>query len=317
MKTQYTLERHDRYYPSWLEQIHSPPPRLYAYGALDALEHDRYITIVGSRNPSAQGLVDTRYWAKQSSQQGIVVVSGLAIGIDGAAHQGALEGPTPTIAVIGGGLDKLYPRAHHLLADSIAKQGVILSEYPDGTPAQKYGFVQRNRILAGLSQATLVMEAAIGSGSLGTAHFAMEEGREVFAVPGSIHNPTAQGCHALIQEGAHIADSFDYVLQTMGWQFNALLHAPPLCTNTLSLFEDEALSFSLELDKESLETQGLNAAHIEKVWQALKGHSANIDLLIMRTGLSAPEVMTALTWLMLDKKVLAQTGGQYGQHFLY
>jgi DNA processing protein len=181
--------------------------------------------VVGTRHPSRQGLENARAFAAHLSQVGLTVVSGLALGIDGAAHEGGLEGPGSTIAVVGTGLDQVYPRRHQALAARIGEHGLLLSEYALGTPPLPAHFPQRNRILSGLSRGTLVIEAAVQSGSLITARLAAEQGREVFAIPGSIHAPQSRGCHALIKQGAKLVESAQDILEELRWADVRL--APP------------------------------------------------------------------------------------------
>jgi DNA processing protein len=173
--------------------------------------------MVGSRNPTPQGLANARQFALALAEGGLTIVSGLALGVDGAAHEGALECADtqhlPTVAVVGTGLDRVYPRQHQVLAHRIAQRGLLLSEFPLGTPPAAAHFPQRNRIIAGLSRGTLVVEAALQSGSLITARLATEQGREVFAIPGSIHAPQSRGCHALIKQGAKLVESAQDVLE--------------------------------------------------------------------------------------------------------
>ncbi|MFM8901308.1 MAG: DNA-processing protein DprA [Burkholderiales bacterium] len=204
----------DPHYPAALLQSADPPLLLYATGQLARLASP-CVAIVGSRNPTPQGLENARAFARDLSQAGLTVVSGLALGIDGAAHEGALQGKGSTIAVVGTGLDRVYPKAHHGLAHQIAEQGLVLSEYPLGTPPLPSYFPQRNRIIAGLSSGTLVVEAAVQSGSLITARLAAEYGREVLAIPGSIHSPHSRGCHALIKQGAKLVETAQDVLEEL------------------------------------------------------------------------------------------------------
>lgn len=199
-------------YPAALLQTADPPLLLYALGQRALLKHPHMLALVGSRNPSAQGLDHARQFARTLAEQGLCVVSGLAAGIDGAAHEGALDAGGPTVAVIGTGIDRVYPQRHRPLAHRIAQQGLLLSEYPLGTPPLAPNFPKRNRLIAGLSLGTLVVEAALDSGSLITAQLAVEMGREVFAIPGSIHSPQARGCHALIRQGAKLVESAQDVL---------------------------------------------------------------------------------------------------------
>ncbi len=205
----------DPNYPADLLQTQDPPLLLYVRGQLGALQHPQRLAIVGSRNPTPQGALNARQFAHALGQAGVCVVSGLALGVDGAAHEGALEAGAPTIAVVGTGLDRVYPSRHRDLAHRIAAQGALVSEYPLGTPPLSPNFPRRNRIIAGLSQGTLVVEAALQSGSLITARQAAEQGREVFAIPGSIHSPQARGCHALIRQGAKLVESAQDILEEL------------------------------------------------------------------------------------------------------
>jgi DNA processing protein len=215
----------DADYPAALMQAADPPLMLYVRGELARLAA-RSLAIVGTRHPSPQGTQNAHAFATHFSQQGWVVVSGLAQGIDGAAHEGALEGAAGTVAVLGTGLDLIYPRAHQVLAERIAAHGALVSEFPPGTPALPLHFPQRNRIIAGLTQGTLVVEAALKSGSLITARLALEAGREVFAVPGSIHAPQSKGCHALIKQGAKLVENAQDVLDELGGTRPLPLSAP-------------------------------------------------------------------------------------------
>ncbi len=204
----------DPRYPPRLLDTADPPLLLYAQGRVDLLQADS-IAIVGSRNPTPQGILNARDFAHALGEAGWVVVSGLALGIDGAAHEGALAAGAGTIAVVGTGLDRVYPKRHLDLAHRIARDGLMLSEYPLGTPALAPHFPQRNRLIAGLSSGTLVVEAALQSGSLITARMALEAGREVLAIPGSIHSPQSRGCHALIKQGAKLVESAGDVLDEL------------------------------------------------------------------------------------------------------
>lgn len=205
----------DAHYPPLLLQMADPPLMLYVIGQLEALHQPNKIAIVGSRNPTPQGQINAQQFATALGEAGLCVVSGLALGVDGAAHEGALAGGAQTIAVVGTGLDRVYPKRHLDLAHRIAAQGAIVSEYPLGTPPLPAHFPQRNRIIAGLAQGTLVVEAAVASGSLITARLASEMGREVFAIPGSIHAPQSRGCHALIRQGAKLVESAQDVLEDL------------------------------------------------------------------------------------------------------
>ncbi|WP_227789669.1 MULTISPECIES: DNA-processing protein DprA [unclassified Burkholderia] len=193
----------DPAYPPRLRDLHDPPPLLYVKGRLDLL-HARGLAVVGSRHATPQGLADATHFAHALSDAGLTIVSGLALGIDGAAHRGGLDGRSGTVAVIATGADLVYPARHRALAHEIAAHGAIVSEWPLGTPARAAHFPQRNRLIAALAIGVLVVEAAPRSGSLITARLANEMGRDVFAMPGSIHAPLAQGCHALIGDGAKL-----------------------------------------------------------------------------------------------------------------
>jgi DNA processing protein len=201
-------------YPQLLLQTADPPLLLYAMGRADLLAN-ACIAVVGSRNPTPQGAENARAFARTLGDAGLTVVSGLAMGIDAAAHEGALDAAGSTIAVVGTGLDVVYPKRNLALARRIAQQGLVLSEYPLGMPSLPANFPRRNRIIAGLSRGTLVVEAALGSGSLITARLAVEAGREVFAIPGSIHSPQSRGCHALIKQGAKLVDSAGDILEEL------------------------------------------------------------------------------------------------------
>ncbi|MEO7855148.1 MAG: DNA-processing protein DprA [Rubrivivax sp.] len=204
----------DAEYPAQLLQTPDPPLLLYVQGRLELLAQPS-IAIVGSRNATAQGMDNARAFATHLSRESWCIVSGLAQGIDRAAHEGGLDGPGSTVAVVGSGLDIVYPSRHRALAQSIGEAGAMISEFAPGTPPISSNFPMRNRIIAGLSQGTLVVEAAVQSGSLITARVASECGREVFAVPGSIHSPLSRGCHALIRQGAKLVESAQDILEEL------------------------------------------------------------------------------------------------------
>ena len=204
----------DADYPDALMQTADPPALIYLQGRRELLKQPA-LAVVGSRSPTAQGRDNAEAFAAALSQAGLTIVSGMALGIDGAAHQGALRGIGSTIAVVGTGIDLIYPRRHMKLASEIAEHGLLLSEYPLGMPPLSPNFPRRNRIIAGLSLGCLVVEAALKSGSLITARLASEAGREVFAIPGSIHSPLSRGCHALIRQGAKLVESAVDVLEEL------------------------------------------------------------------------------------------------------
>jgi DNA processing protein len=210
----------DPRYPSRLLEIADPPPLLFLLGNPDVLQRPA-LAVVGSRHATQAGLGHARDFSRALGHAGLTIVSGLAQGIDAAAHQGALDTAAGTVAVVGTGLDIVYPAGHRALAEQIATNGAVVSELPLGTPAQRSNFPRRNRLIAGLSLATLVVEAARQSGALITARQATEAGREVMAIPGSIHSPLSKGCHRLIREGAKLVESADDVLVELHGQFRA------------------------------------------------------------------------------------------------
>ncbi|AOY92284.1 DNA protecting protein DprA [Cupriavidus sp. USMAA2-4] len=205
----------DAAYPAALLDLADPPPLLYLHGDLAALRRPA-IALVGARSASAQGARDAQAFARALAGAGLCVVSGLAAGIDAAAHLGALEGAGGTLAVVGTGIDQVYPARHRALAGRIAGHGAMLSEFALGTPPRSHHFPQRNRLIAALARGVLVVEAAARSGSLITARLAAELGREVFAIPGSIHAPLSRGCHLLIRDGAKLVESAQDVLEELG-----------------------------------------------------------------------------------------------------
>lgn len=241
----------DRRYPARLLETADPPPLLYVKGDVGLLGGDT-LAVVGSRNATTQGTIDARRFAEALAAAGRTIVSGLALGIDAAAHEGALAaGPAggSTIAVIGTGADIVYPSAHRLLAHRIAEAGALVSELPLGTAAAAHHFPRRNRIIAGLSRGVLVVEAAARSGSLITARLAVECGRDVFAVPGSIHSPLSKGCHQLIRQGAKLVDSLADIVEELGGSPASSATAPPASGATI----DDALGGFLGFDPVSLD----------------------------------------------------------------
>ena len=212
----------DPAYPHTLLTMHDPPPVLYVCGRLECLQAPG-VAIVGSRSATPQGLDDAARFARELAGSGLAIVSGLALGVDAAAHWGALEADGATVAVVGTGADLVYPAKHRALAHEISLRGAIVSEWPLGTPARPSHFPQRNRLIAGLTRGVLVVEAALRSGSLITARLANEMGRDVFAIPGSIHAPLSRGCHQLIKDGAMLTETPGDVLEALGLERNALV----------------------------------------------------------------------------------------------
>ncbi len=284
----------DEDYPGLLRQIDDPPPVLYLIGDPELL-HQPQLAVVGSRNPTASGLDNAREFARTLASAGLVITSGLAIGIDGAAHLGALAGGR-TLAVLGTGPDRIYPASHRDLAHRIAERGLLISEFPPGTPARAENFPRRNRIISGLSVGTLVVEAAPQSGSLITARLAIEQGREVFAIPGSIHNPLARGCHALIRQGAKLVESALDVIEELGALLGSLAPADA----------DPASPLPTESDC-------LSDPDYRQLLDALGYDPVSIDELITRTGLTAEAVSSMLLVLELEGHVSSAPGGRYSR----
>ncbi len=277
----------DSRYPQLLLETADPPLLLYAQGRIELLQADA-ISIVGSRNPTPQGLENARAFGAHLSAAGLTVISGMALGIDAAAHEGGLEAAASTIAVVGTGLDQIYPRRNRLLAGRLAAQGLIVSEFALGTDPLRAHFLIRNRIIAGLSRGTLVVEAALQSGSLSTARMAAEAGREVFAIPGSIHSPLARGCHALIRQGAKLVESAQDILEELRLGQPAPAAAP---TETAPAAAD-ALIDVLGFDP------------------------VGLDALVARTGWPAAELNIRLLELELEGRV-ARLPGQLFQRVVH
>lgn len=291
----------DALYPQSLLTTEDPPLLLYAMGRADIwqlnlLNSVTCLAIVGSRNPSPQGVANARQFAQALAQTGLCIVSGMALGVDGAAHKGALDGASPeglaTIAVVGTGLDRVYPRQHQELAHRIAQHGLLLSEYPLGTSPLAANFPRRNRIISGLSRGTLVVEAALQSGSLITASMAIEQGRDVFAIPGSIHASQSRGCHALIKQGAKLVESAQDVLEELQWAVDA----PPGVDATAPISDAE---------------DAPRSAVASALLQALGFDAASLDALQARTGLPTPALQAQLMTLELQGLVARLPGGLF------
>lgn len=270
----------DALYPPALLHTADPPLLLFVHGRAELLAARDALAIVGSRNPTAQGRDNARAFAAHFARAGWTVVSGLALGIDGAAHEGALEGGGGTVAVMGTGIDRVYPARHRDLAHRIARDGALVSEFPLGTPPLAGHFPQRNRIIAGLARGTLVVEAALESGSLITARLAAEAGREVFAIPGSIHSPQSRGCHALIKQGAKLVETADDVLGEFG-------------------------------SARGVPTATPAPAPRDPVLDALGHDPATLDALAARTGWPAADLAARLLELELEGHVQRLPGGMY------
>ncbi|MCU7843539.1 MAG: DNA-processing protein DprA [Candidatus Thiodiazotropha sp. (ex Monitilora ramsayi)] len=289
----YLITLANQNYPSLLKEIADPPPLLYLIGNSHLLNQPQ-IAIVGSRNPTPTGINNAREFASSLAAAGICITSGLADGIDGAAHTGALKAGE-TVAVMGTGPDRVYPSTHHELAHSIANRGLLVSEFPPGTPARADNFPRRNRIISGLSLGTLVIEAAVQSGSLITARLASEQGREVFAIPGSIHNPQARGCHALIRQGAKLVESAQDIVEELGALLGGMLVAEH--GNTAS--------------NKRTSVQPPEDPDYRRLFDSMGYDPVSVDELITRTGLTAEAVSSMLLLLELEGHVSSAPGGLY------
>jgi len=290
----------DPRYPRALLEIDDPPLVLYAAGSEKALAHldgARSIAIVGSRNPTRQGLENSRAFGKALAQSSFTVVSGMALGIDAAAHRGALESSEselPTVAVVGTGLDRAYPTQHLHLAGTLAERGLVLSEYPLGTAPLAAHFPRRNRLIAGLSRGTLVIEAALQSGSLITAQQALDQGKEVFAIPGSIHSTQSRGCHALIKQGAQLVESVEDIFDAMGLDYSAVPSGPAT----------DAHRAPKDLVSEGDATDNVMA-------DALGYDPASLEVLQVRTGWDTGQLQARLMALELQGQVARLPGGLF------
>jgi DNA processing protein len=279
----------DAHYPAGLLQMADPPVVLYARGRTELLQRPA-LAVVGSRNPTPGGVADAAAFAEALSNAGLTIVSGLALGIDTAAHRGGLAGASSSIAVLGTGLDRVYPARNRDLAHRLSSAGLMLSEFPLGTPAMAQNFPRRNRIISGLARGCLVVEAALRSGSLITARLALEQGREVFAIPGSIHSPLSKGCHWLIKQGAKLVESAQDVLEEL-----QLLRPSTQAGDTAASVPPAAVPDSAA----------------QTVLTAMGYHPIDLDLLCARTGLTPDAASAMLLTLELDGFVSRLVGGMY------
>jgi DNA processing protein len=278
----------DTDYPGALLEIGDPPPVFYCLGRRELLARPS-LAIVGSRNATVQGCADAQAFAAALAAGGLTIVSGLALGVDAAAHRGALPHPGSSIAVVGTGLDRVYPARNRDLARELAARGALISEFAPGTPPLPANFPRRNRLISGLARGVLVVEATLASGSLITARLAAEQGREVFALPGSIHSPFSKGCHRLIREGAKLVETAQDVLDEL---------ALPI-----------ALPIALA-PRPAPERVPERADPLARAVLAALGHApADVDALVARCGESAANVVATLTALELDGRVAALAGG--------
>jgi DNA processing protein len=280
-------------YPALLASIDDAPLVLFVEGDAGALSLPQ-LAVVGSRNPTQIGRDTAEQFARHLAAAGLTITSGLALGIDAASHRGALAAGGRTIAVLGCGLDTIYPRENTELAQAIVEHGALVSDLPTGTPPLKQHFPRRNRIISGLSVGTLVVEAALQSGSLITARLAAEQGREVFAIPGSIHSPLSRGCHRLIRQGAKLVETVDDIFTELG----ALLGGLRAATRAEAIDAQEDSGPALDKDYEIL-------------LDALGFAPASVDTLVARTGLKADAVASMLLILELEGRIAQQHGGLF------
>ena len=277
----------DEDYPQPLLQMADPPPLFYLKGRRELLGAG-FFAIVGSRNATPQGAINARKFAQNLSDNGFCIVSGMAAGIDAAAHRGGLDGASSSVAVVGTGLDSVYPASNHALAHELAQKGALISEFPLGTPAKAQNFPRRNRIISGLSVGCLVVEAALRSGSLITARLAAEQGREVFAIPGSIHSPHSKGCHALIKQGVKLVECAEDILGELKWP--GVILSPSLEPATADVSTQETANPLLA---------------------ALGFEPVDVDTLAVRSGLTSHNVCAMLLRMELDGNVAVLPGGMY------
>ena len=291
----------DDAYPILLRRIANPPAALFIDGDPGCLWQPQ-IAVIGSRNPTAGGLDHARDFAATLARQGMTITSGLASGIDTAAHRAALDAGALTIAVNGTGLDQVYPSSSRAVAARIREKGAMISELPLGSPPRPQHFPSRNRIISGLSLAVLVIEAGLNSGTLITARKAAEQGRDVFALPGSLNNPMAKGCHRLIREGARLVETTADIMQELG-PVAAELQMEIM--QRLDLPDETPVKASG--DKQSL----LDDPDYRKVWEVLGFDPKPVDTIIEQTGLSAREISSMLLMMELKGVILKQGGGKY------
>ena len=301
----------DDRYPAMLRNISDAPPILYTLGQAEILALPQ-LAIVGSRNPTHGGVDTAHDFAAYLTSMGMTVTSGMAMGIDAAAHQGALDsmekglsGHGFTVAVTGTGLDRVYPAKNREIAHKIAKNGVIVSEYAPGTPPLPGNFPRRNRIISGLSMGVLVVEAALQSGSLITARLATEQGREVFAVPGSIHHSLAKGCHVLIREGAKLVETAQHILEELGGFSGNLVKTEKEQCNNIA----KQVSNRENVDNSLFEGDD----EYKQVLKCVDFEPTSVDKVVERSGLTADAVCSMLLVLELQGYVKALSGGYYCQ----
>jgi DNA processing protein len=287
----------DQRYPILLKEIHAAPVVLFVQGDFSLLNKPQ-LAIVGSRNPTIAGKEQAEQFAQQLTHSGLLITSGFALGIDTASHKGALSAGGKTLAVCGSGLKTVYPASNRALAEVVKSQGALISEFSPDKPPDAHNFPRRNRIISGLSLGVLVVEAALRSGSLITARYAIDQGREVFAMPGSIHNPLVRGCHQLIREGAKLVDSCADIIEELGALKKVLPGDTSKITSILPIKETVSIKRPLPLDKKT---------------RAFLAHMSyevtSFDTILLRSGLTASEVSSMLLALELQGYVQTVRGG--------
>ncbi len=283
-------------YPVSLRYINSPPPVLYYKGDISIINKCFTFSFIGSRRPSVYGVEVTRIFSKELAKAGMLLVSGMATGLDSECHKAALQNNTPTVACIAFGHDKCYPAAHKKLMNLIENNGVVLGEYPPNTMAQKPYFLHRNRLIAAISQGVCVAEARKHSGTMNTINFALEYGKDVFGVPGSVFSPLSEGTHNMIKEGARIASGYEDILQ---WAYELLQ------------IELETLKKTSKNKKKMPKLTGTK----QTVFLALSGKPQSIEIICEKTKLSLPEVIGTLTELELMGYCTQQAGRQFVIHY--
>jgi DNA processing protein len=284
-ENRYIIPFTNEHYPPLLKEIHSPPLVLFVEGRINLLQSPQ-LAIVGSRNATPAALELAYHFAGQANQLGLTVTSGLARGIDGYAHRGSLEVTGDTLGVTATGLDIVYPASHRTLYEQLRQQGALVSEFIPSTHPLKDHFPRRNRIISGLSLGVLIVEASINSGSLITARFALEQGREVFAIPGSLHNPLAQGCHHLLKQGATLVETVQDIVQSLPFP-QKQVQIGPLTNHEAENMADNLLT----------------------VLKCIDFTATSIEVILQRSGFTLPEVSNALLMLELNNKISPLAGG--------
>nr|WP_255490876.1 DNA-processing protein DprA [Spartinivicinus marinus] len=289
----------DEGYPSAFSHLTDPPPLLFAVGNPDLLEMPQ-LSIVGSRHPSKSGEENSYHFANTMAKGGFTITSGLADGIDAAAHKGALDAEGYTIAVVGTGLDLVYPAKNKALAERISQSGLLISEFPLGTKPQASNFPRRNRLISCLGLGVLVVEAALQSGSLITARLAAEQGREVFAIPGSIHNPLSKGCHQLIRQGAKLVDSVEHIWEELKHSLNTYSVVRGAC---------QAVEAQEPEEQPVIQPLVLEDPNQQQVLDAIGDETTSMDMIMARTGLAANDVNNLVLELEMQGFIASVPGG--------